>query len=166
MHCPVVTKRIKNKRDIPLHPWMTKGLLVSRKRKEKLLKEKLKLKTEESKLKFYEYKRLYEKIIMNAKMTFYKREFESASGNSKKTWDILKEATKLGNKNVKPNFPSSFKKGEEGMTKNTLEIANGFNEYFATVGSKIAQEIEDKIRANSSTLSEAMTAPQETDETE
>jgi recombination protein RecA len=31
---------------------------------------------------------------------------------------------------------------------------------------KIAQEIEDKIRANSSTLSEAMTAPQETDETE
>ena len=140
MHCPVITKRIKNKRDIPLHPWMTKGLLVSRKRKEKLLKEKLKLKTEESKLKFYEYKRLYEKIIMNAKMTFYKREFESASGNSKKTWDILKEATKLGNKNVKPNFPSSFKKGE-GMTKNTLEIANGFNEYFATVGSKIAQEI-------------------------
>ena len=103
---------------------------------------------------------------MNAKMTFYKREFESASGNSKKTWDILKEATKLGNKNVKPNFPSSFKKGEEGMTKNTLEIANGFNEYFATEGSKIAQEIEDKIRANSSALNEAMTAPQETDETE
>ncbi len=31
---------------------------------------------------------------------------------------------------------------------------------------KIAQEIEDKIRANSSTLREAMTAPQETDETE
>ena len=31
---------------------------------------------------------------------------------------------------------------------------------------KIAQEIEDKIRANSSTLTEAMTAPQETDETE
>jgi len=31
---------------------------------------------------------------------------------------------------------------------------------------KIAQEIEDKIRANSSTLSEAMTAPQEIDETE
>ncbi len=31
---------------------------------------------------------------------------------------------------------------------------------------KIAQEIEDKIRANSSTLSEAMTAPQETHETE
>jgi len=31
---------------------------------------------------------------------------------------------------------------------------------------KIAQEIEDKIRANSSTLTEVMTAPQETDETE
>jgi recombination protein RecA len=31
---------------------------------------------------------------------------------------------------------------------------------------KIAQEIEDKIRANSSALNEAMTAPQETDETE
>jgi recombination protein RecA len=31
---------------------------------------------------------------------------------------------------------------------------------------KIAQEIEDKIRANSSALSEAMTAPQEIDETE
>ena len=35
-----------------------------------------------------------------------------------------------------------------------------------SVNPKIAQEIEDKIRANSSTLSEAMTAPQETDETE
>ena len=31
---------------------------------------------------------------------------------------------------------------------------------------KIAQEIEDKIRANSAALSEAMTAPQESDETE
>lgn len=31
---------------------------------------------------------------------------------------------------------------------------------------KIAQEIEDKIRANSSALSEAMTAPQESDETD
>jgi len=31
---------------------------------------------------------------------------------------------------------------------------------------KIAQEIEDKIRANSSALSEAMTAPQDSDETE
>ena len=31
---------------------------------------------------------------------------------------------------------------------------------------KIAQEIEDKIRTNSSALNEAMTAPQETDETE
>ncbi|NBW52420.1 MAG: recombinase RecA [Betaproteobacteria bacterium] len=37
---------------------------------------------------------------------------------------------------------------------------------FLKENSKIAQEIEDKIRANSSALSEAMTAPQETDETE
>ena len=33
------------------------------------------------------------------------------------------------------------RKAFDTMTKNTLEIANGFNEYFATVGSKIAQEI-------------------------
>jgi len=59
----------------------------------------------------------------------------------KKTWDLLREATKLGNKSVKSNLPSTFKNGGGGVMSSTLEIANGFNEYFATVGSKIAEEI-------------------------
>ena len=138
--CPIVTKKSRNKRDIPLHPWMTKGLLVSRKKKEKLLTEKLKLKTLEAKANFYEYKKIYEKLITKAKTAFYKREFESAVGDPKRTWELLREATKLGNKNSKSAFPSTFRT-EEGETSSKLDIANGFNQYFATVGSKIAAEI-------------------------
>ena len=74
---------------------MTKGLLVSRKKKEKLLKEKLKIRTDESKSNFYEYKRIYEKLIIKAKMAFYKREFESATGNSKKNLGLIEGSYKV-----------------------------------------------------------------------
>jgi len=69
---------------------------------------------------------------------------------------------------------------EIGAQLNFIEKAGSWSSYngekigqgkdnareFLKENPKIAQEIEDKIRANSSALNEAMTAPQETDETE
>ena len=142
-HCPMETKKSKNKRDIPLHPWMSRGLLVSRRKKEKLLKRKIKMKTEEAKEEFYNYKRIYEKLIKEAKRIFYKQEFELACGDSKKTWELLREATKLGGRNSKLEYPTTFKI-DSFETKDKKEVANGFNQYFATVGSKIADEINSQ----------------------
>ena len=61
-----------------------------------------------------------------------------------------------------------IEKAESWYSYNGEKIGQGKDNAreFLKENPKIAQEIEDKIRANSSALNEAMTAPQETDETE
>ena len=140
IHCPIVTKKSRSKKDIPLHPWMTKGLLISRKKKEKLLKLKTKLKTTEAKSEFNTYKKIYEKVIAKSKIIFYKNEFNSAISNPKKTWDLLREATKLGGRKAAAEVPSTFREKNK-VTNSKVEVANGFNDFFATVGSNLANEI-------------------------
>jgi len=138
-HCPLTTIKQKNRRILPRNPWLTPGLMISRQTKEKLLKDKINLKTCESKEKFYEYNRIYTKLIKLSKRVHYSREFAGAKGNSKKTWDLLRGALKIGNKKSKSDIPTSMKSGEEVLVGD--KIASGFNNYFSSIGQDLAKSI-------------------------
>ena len=118
---------------------MTSGIMISRQTKEKLLKDKINLKTQEAKEKFYVYNRIYTKLIKKSKQFHYAREFAEAKGDSKKTWGILKGALKLGEKKSGSDVPKSMI--IEGETVVGEEIADGFNKFFASVGHDIAMSI-------------------------
>ena len=51
----------------------------------------------------------------------------------KKTWSILREV--IGKKNDKSSFPQEFNIDNEIVT-NRANIAESFNTYFSTIGSK------------------------------
>ena len=137
--CPVVNKKTKNRRVLPRNPWMSAGLMTSRRTKEKLLNDKIKLKTSESREKYYEYNRIYSKLIKTSKRLHYAREFAGAKGDSKKTWDLLRGVLKLGEKKSEGAVPKSI--NYEGEVLVGEKIADGFNKYFSSVGPELAKSI-------------------------
>ena len=70
---------------------------------------------------------------------YYDKQFTNFTSNSKKTWSLIKEV--IGSSKQKDQFPNFFQKNGE-IIKDTLEIANGFNAFFAGIGPKLASEIE------------------------
>ena len=56
----------------------------------------------------------------------------------KKTWSILREV--IGKKNDKSSFPQEFKIDNE-IVANRTNIAESFNNYFSTIGSKTGKNV-------------------------
>ena len=70
---------------------------------------------------------------------YYDKQFINFTSNSKKTWSLIKEV--IGSSKQKDQLPKFFQRNGE-IIKDTLEIANGFNTFFAGIGPKLASEIE------------------------
>ena len=62
-------------------PWMTLGLRVSRKRKEKLFAKKIKNPSELNKLKFQTYNSIYNKLRRAAEKDYFEHQFRNFSKN-------------------------------------------------------------------------------------
>ena len=104
-------------------PWMTQGLRVSQKRKEKLFAKKIKNPTEPNILKFKMYNSIYNKLRRASKKIYFESQFKNFSKNSKKTWALIREI--IGAKKEKLQIPDYFKVDKNIITNN-LDIANGF----------------------------------------
>ena len=120
-------------------PWMSKGLIVSQKRKEKLFAKKIKNPSDINKQKFKIYNTLYNKLRRAAKKLYYDKQFKIFTRNAKKTWSVIREI--IGSKKEKDQIPDFFKDNGQ-IIRDYLEIANGFNCFFSQVGPKLASEIE------------------------
>ena len=79
----------KNKRFLPINPWMTVDLMNMRKRLQNLT-AKVKNGRNDLIANLRLQKNNYKKGIYNAKNEYYKLQLQEATGNSKKTWEILK----------------------------------------------------------------------------
>ena len=77
--------------------------------------------------------------IKNAKKSYYLKSFTSCNGNSRKTWEIINEVT--GRKSEKAIINELEFEGKK-LTDPT-EIAEGFNKFFAEIGPKLSENIED-----------------------
>ena len=67
------------------------------------------------------------------------KSFTSCNGNSRKTWEIINEVT--GRKSEKAIINELEFEGKK-LTDPT-EIAEGFNKFFAEIGPKLSENIED-----------------------
>ncbi len=68
LYFPILHKK-PNKNNNPMNPWMSKGLLISRRHKTFLNTKYLKNRTETNKLAYTNYRNLYDKVIKQAKKT-------------------------------------------------------------------------------------------------
>ena len=117
---------------------MSKGLIISQKRKEKLFAKKFKCPTISNNENFKLYNTIYNKIRRAAKTLFYDKQFKRFTKDSKQTWSVIRQL--LGTKTDKNQIPTYFQSNSQ-IISDYIEIANGFNTFFAGIGPKLAEEI-------------------------
>ena len=71
-------------------PWMTRALLTSCKKKNKLYSNYKKHPTSNNKAKYLKYRNKFKALKLAAEKTYYEHEFARYSQDSKKTWRIIK----------------------------------------------------------------------------
>ena len=136
-HVPL-KKLSKRKAKLLSKPWITKCIHISMKRKNKLYKLYMNSKNAFyfSKYKFYRNK--IKHLILLSKKSYYSNYFQNNSNNIKKTWQGIKQPITLSNKKV--HIPTTIEIDSQKIT-NTIDIANAFNTYFASIGSNLAASI-------------------------
>ena len=134
-------QKIKIKRKSFNSPWMTKGLVKSSKKKQRLYVKFLKNRNPEKELNYKQYRTLFESLKKKSEKTYYSDLIDSHKYNIKKTWNIMKEI--IGNKRVThaplPNFITV--KNREIFDKK--EIVETFNSYFVNIGPNLAASIPE-----------------------
>lgn len=133
---PIKTCKL-NKNHIPLNPFMSHGLLKSRKTKLKLARRLKSNPSNANKAYFRRYRNVYITTVKKAKKLYYRHKITSARKNSKKIWDTLKQALNLPRKNDKIG-PILI---DDQLVADDKIIANYFNDYFSNIGINIAREI-------------------------
>ena len=120
---------------------MTKGLVKSSKKKQRLYEKVLKNRNPEKELNYKQYRTLFESLKKKSKENYYPGLIDPHKYNIKKTWNIMKET--IGNKRVTlaplPNFITV--KNREIFDKK--EIAETFNSYFVNIGPNLAASISE-----------------------
>ena len=125
INIPLKKSKNKNNATNQKIPWVTKGILKSRKTKNKLYKKFIKNPNEKNESIYKTYRNKFNKIKNAAKKYYYSKEFNEHKGNLRYLWKLIKEVI---NKNkVKMELPDNFKQNET-LISDPVEISNKFND--------------------------------------
>ena len=91
-------QKIKIKQKIFNSPWMTKGLVKSSKKKQRLYENLLKNTNPEQELNYKQYETLFESLKKKSNKNYYPDLIDSYNYNIKKTCDVMKEI--IGSKRI------------------------------------------------------------------
>ena len=122
-------------------PWITRGIIKAIKTRDQLFKKYINCKNENKDLIHNEYKRHRNRIvdlIRTSKKEYYQSYFSDNLNNMKKTWNGIKSLISISNN--KSASPTSLNINNK-LNTDPVDIANSFNDFFSTVGSKLAQNI-------------------------
>ena len=133
-----LSKNNLNKSKTPIEPWMSRGILTSRKRKISLLKNSLKNPSAENVAEFKNFRNIYNQVIKNAKKQFIQKQLLLNQKNLRKTWQILFSAIQ---KSTKKTNDISHLSVNGTDTNDPLKMACHFNEFFSNIASKTVQDI-------------------------
>ena len=121
-----------------MSPWITKGLLKSINKKNKLYKCYIQKPSQSNLQKFKTYKNKLNMLIRKSKRMYFFKKFEKSKNNMKQTW---KDINILIGKNKKTSSQCKFQ-GDNGMITDPQQISNRFNNFFVNVGPNLASEIK------------------------
>jgi len=134
---PLTNHRIKRKY-IKRQPWMTKGLLTSSLKKNKLLKKKLDKPTHANITTYKKYTLIYKKLIRVQKINHYNEIFKNNRNNIKQTWSHLKQI--IHKSNDKSSIPKVMNI-DDSKTSDMNTITESFNNYFVNIGTNTDKSI-------------------------
>ena len=134
---PLKPLKVKNCKRLN-SPWITKSLLVSVRKKNKLYRQLLRSPNQMRELQYKSYRNKVTHLIRIAKRHYYDQRFASAKNDLKETWKLINEV--INKRKCRQPFPKSFRSDGSVIT-DPAEIANGFCNYFTSVGPKLAAKI-------------------------
>ena len=136
-HFPI---RRLTRREIKIRakPWITKGLKVSIAIKNRLYKSYIKSKNDHYFSKYKTYRNKLKHLLLLSKKSYYDNYFIKNQNNIKETWKGIKQLITF--RQSFTNVPTTLEVGNSKLS-NTQSIANAFNNYFATIGSNLANAI-------------------------
>ena len=156
IYFPLTTKKF-NCNFHKIEPWMSAGILISRRRKNFLFSEKLKKPTLPNIQLFKQYRNLYNNVIRTAKKNYFQSQIEANSKNLRKTWQLLYNAIRK-TKNKKDSCTSLMVNGNKISDPSLM--AENFNKFFATAAVEVVSKINpsnlsptDNIPLNNSIFS-------------
>ena len=131
------TCKTSNYKKTPRQPWITKSLLRSINRKNKLFYKYKSHPTETNKNQYKKYKNILTTILRHEKKLYYSNKFSTHYKDIKQTWKVINN---ILNSNHNTNKISKMK------TDNIVEedpriIAEKFNNYFANIGPELARAV-------------------------
>lgn len=143
-------KRKKNKKCTLTKPWLSKGLLKSIRRKDKLYKRYLNTPDYVNEASYKNYKNKLNHSLRIAKRLYYDKQLDNFKTNTKNTWRILNEV--INKKKRVGRLPSTFIFDNQEIS-NSNEIANHFCDYFTNIGVNLSRKISDSTISHRSYLS-------------
>ena len=151
---PEVDVRPKNSSSFQ-NPWMSKGLLISSKTKNKLFSKKVRNPSLLNISNFQAYNVLFNKSKKIAKKLYFSKQFEIKKENVRQTWTLIRDV--IGSQTKKrENLPNFFKQNQD-ILNDPSDIANGFNDFFAGIGPQLAAEVQPASRSYQSYMKDCET---------
>lgn len=140
-----------------IKPWITNGLVVSIRKRDKLKKQCNTSRNDTELLNNYKaYRSLLSKLIKKAKYTYYKNLAQTNKNDPKKIWRVIREAT---NDSCREGSIECLVNNENNVLTSDADKANEFNIFFSSIGKTLAKKIMvnkydgvDEIEAKPNTL--------------
>ena len=129
--------KVKNQRNKPKNPWITKGLLKSIQTRNRLYKSHLRNPTDHSLQTYKSYRNKLTKLIRTSRKLHYADRIKEASGNTNTTWKIIKEV--MGTKIHPPPNDNITLNGSKIL--HPALYPNSFNSFFTNIGPELANNI-------------------------
>ena len=139
IHCPYKTKII-SKRNTPKKPWITKGLIKSLQTKDKLYKIYISKPTFDNKLNYTKYRNNLNLLLRISKKSYITTKINANKDNTKDMWKTLNN---LLGRNKKTQPPDFFTSANGEKLSDNKDIAESFNNFFANIGSELANKIAE-----------------------
>ena len=117
--------------------WLTEGIKVSIKKKNKMYRNYMKTKNREQESVYKKYRNKLNGVIFNAEKDYYDKLITKSKNNMKKSWQTLKD---IINKEKATGESSRFMVNNRLIT-DKKEICDGFNSFFINIGPSLSKNI-------------------------
>ena len=145
-----IRKASRKEKKLREKPWISRGLLKSIKKKNKLLTNLHKNRNEESFINYKLYRNTLHRAIKTSKQIHYKEKIGANANNPEMLWKIVNEL--ISQKPKTKTVPAKLE-SDKGTVEDPIAICNTMNNFFTEIGVKLAKSITPVVTQSQTTVS-------------